>query len=207
MDHRDIMTMTDRAFRVLVFLWLLASEDEGGRGELPPIDDIAFRTRISAASITKSLEELSAFVCHGDITGISSRHRGGPSETETETETEKHFDVFWFEYPKKTGKKAARAAWDKAKDKPRIDAIVRAIKAAKRSEQWRKDGGKFIPYPATWLNRGCWDDEITDTTDKTGRSHVSRKVTICGGCGADCSASFTYRDGVPLCDGCYEGGS
>ena len=29
-----------------------------------------------------------------------------------------------------------------------------------KSEQWQADGGKFIPYPATWLNRQGWLDEL-----------------------------------------------
>ena len=30
----------------------------------------------------------------------------------------------------------------------------------KQTEQWKKDNGKFIPYPATWLNQERWTDEI-----------------------------------------------
>ena len=26
-------------------------------------------------------------------------------------------------------------------------------------DQWKKDGGQFIPHPATWLNQEGWDDE------------------------------------------------
>jgi hypothetical protein len=27
------------------------------------------------------------------------------------------------------------------------------------SEQWRRDDGRFIPHPATWLNQRRWEDE------------------------------------------------
>ena len=38
--------------------------------------------------------------------------------------------------------------------------MLSAIEAQKKSEQWTRDNGQFIPYPSTWLNRGQWDDVI-----------------------------------------------
>jgi hypothetical protein len=35
------------------------------------------------------------------------------------------------------------------------------LEAQKKQEDWRKDGGKFIPYPATYLRQERWDDELT----------------------------------------------
>ena len=29
------------------------------------------------------------------------------------------------------------------------------------SAQWQRDNGQYIPHPATWLNQGRWDDELT----------------------------------------------
>jgi hypothetical protein len=68
------------------------------------------------------------------------------------------FDQFWTAYPKKVGKQAALKAFKNAKF-PSLDALLKAIDRARLSEQWRKDGGQFIPNPATWLNQGRWDDE------------------------------------------------
>jgi hypothetical protein len=34
-----------------------------------------------------------------------------------------------------------------------------AIERAKTSEQWRKDGGQFIPHASTWLRAKGWEDE------------------------------------------------
>lgn len=69
------------------------------------------------------------------------------------------FEKWWACYPKKVGKKAALKAFQNAQNRPRIDDLLKAIDRAKLSEQWRKDGGQFIPNPATWLNQGRWDDE------------------------------------------------
>jgi hypothetical protein len=69
------------------------------------------------------------------------------------------FEVFWKSYPRKIGKKAAEKAWARAKDKPALEVILAAVKAQAASDQWLKDGGQFIPHPATWLNQGRWSDE------------------------------------------------
>ena len=40
--------------------------------------------------------------------------------------------------------------------------MLEAIEKHKASSQWQKDGGQFIPHPATWLNQERWEDEIND---------------------------------------------
>lgn len=69
------------------------------------------------------------------------------------------FDEFWAAYPKKVGKDAARKAFEKRKpDVELLAQMMAAIAVQANSEQWRKDGGQFIPHPATWLNEGRWMD-------------------------------------------------
>ncbi len=94
LERRDINMISDCSFRVLVCLWLLASEDKNMEGTLPPIADISFRLRISEDKITESFKELTHFIDVGDITTISPRYQSDEPETETEaykeeTETEK----------------------------------------------------------------------------------------------------------------------
>jgi len=76
------------------------------------------------------------------------------------------FDAFWKAYPRKVGKKAALAAWMKAKDKPGLDAIIASVSSQARSTAWAKDGGQYIPNPATWLNQGRWDDQAIEQSGK-----------------------------------------
>jgi len=81
-------------------------------------------------------------------------------EQPSKTLTEERFNEFWAAYPKKVGKKAAEAAWKKIKpDADFHDRIMTAIGRARVTEQWTREGGRFIPNPATWLNQGRWDDE------------------------------------------------
>jgi len=57
---------------------------------------------------------------------------------------------------------AALKAWKKLKpDLELLQTILGAVDAQARSPGWLKDGGQFIPLPATWLNGRRWDDEMT----------------------------------------------
>lgn len=67
------------------------------------------------------------------------------------------FDEFWMRYPKKVGKDKALTAWKKKS--PRIDDVMYALSWQINSEQWRRDGGQFIPHPSTYINEGRWQDE------------------------------------------------
>ena len=67
------------------------------------------------------------------------------------------FDRFWAEYPKKIGKAAARRAWTRMK--PPIDAALNTVRVFRDTQAWTREGGRFIPYPATWINRGGWEDQ------------------------------------------------
>ena len=69
------------------------------------------------------------------------------------------FAEFWAAFPKKVGKDAALKAFEKRKpDAELLNRMLAAIAAQAASEQWRKDGGQFIPNPATWLNQARWED-------------------------------------------------
>ena len=104
-------------------------------------------------------------------------------ETETDTNTVTHTNIstssspvvrdgvlssvysddfleFWSAYPKKMGKGSAFKMFNKLKlsKKDKAD-ILSALNWQKKSEQWLKDSGQFIPYPATYLNQRRWEDE------------------------------------------------
>lgn len=70
------------------------------------------------------------------------------------------FEIFWSAYPTKVGKQPARKAFDKAKVP--VETLVAAIDRQKCSSQWSKDGGRYIPNPATWLNQCRWEDELPE---------------------------------------------
>ena len=38
--------------------------------------------------------------------------------------------------------------------------ILAAVAAQKRTEQWQREGGRFVPMAATWINQRRWEDEV-----------------------------------------------
>jgi hypothetical protein len=70
------------------------------------------------------------------------------------------FDRFWAAYPRKTGKDAARKAWNKLKpSEALLEQMLAALAWQVQQPDWLKDGGQFVPHPSTWLNQGRWQDE------------------------------------------------
>ena len=87
------------------------------------------------------------------------------SDTDT-VDKDEEFNEFWEEYPRKVGKKDARRAFDKALKSTKAETMIRAVIAQKKSGQWLRENGRYIPNPATWLNQGRWDDEIQPVESK-----------------------------------------
>jgi hypothetical protein len=77
------------------------------------------------------------------------------------------FEEFWAEWPRKTGKDAARPKYTKALmagDKPMAEthaAIMSAVRWQKHKPTWNKlvNGERvYCPHPATWLHQGRYND-------------------------------------------------
>lgn len=75
------------------------------------------------------------------------------------------FDKFWKAYPKRKDKKRAYKVFMKIKpDNELLQQMLDCIEREKKSLDWLKDNGQYIPYPSSWLNGERWNDEdITDT--------------------------------------------
>ena len=86
--------------------------------------------------------------------------KSGPRSPFTSKRQEQLFDEFWERYPKKRSKGQAERAWAKiTPDDALFRCILDGLERAKRSRDWLKEEGKYIPYPATWLNAKGWEDE------------------------------------------------
>lgn len=82
----------------------------------------------------------------------------------TNPEAHPLFARFWSAYPRRVGKPAAARAF--ARHDPSeelLAAMLAAIDRQRKSDQWTKDGGEFIPHPSTWLNQRRWEDTPADT--------------------------------------------
>lgn len=75
------------------------------------------------------------------------------------------FDKAWSLYPRKLAKGDARKAWKQtASIRPPFQELINAILKAMETAQWRENGGRYIPYFATWLRAERWADEWPTTS-------------------------------------------
>lgn len=117
-------------------------------------------------NVTECPEE--AVHCPDNVTQSKSKRKRKSKEKEKDKEIEQDlFDRFWVVYPRKVGKKDAVKAWSKLKpDEALTNQIIEGVERWKMSTQWTKDGGQYIPYPATFLNGERWKDECDVTVTK-----------------------------------------
>lgn len=102
--------------------------------------------------------------------GFLENQMGGDTVTVTDTDTERDkrslrardgFDRFWQLYPKQTGEREARAAWEElSPGEDTQSQILEALHRAKSSPQWREEHGRYIPKAAKWLRERQWSNLV-----------------------------------------------
>lgn len=95
---------------------------------------------------------------------VGSRTKGSQTHNMSERESPSdRFDEFWDAYPRKVGKKKARAkfaaAVKAAGDVQRVIDGARRLAADPNLPERSDPDWRFVPHPTTWLNEGRWDDE------------------------------------------------
>ena len=121
-----------------------------------------------------------------DSTVDSTRYLVDDAEEDIDKEIDKDkedicpFDEFWKAYPKKKAKEAARKAWVKLKpDETLGKEIIQAVIESAKTKDWLKENGKYIPYPATYLNGKRWEDERNESNGQnTGNTRKVQYGTV-----------------------------
>lgn len=167
LDDVDWHDLDPLAAKVLVMLWLIASEYDG---ELPPVRKLAFRLRMPEKQLNSIISTLSSWLEQIDITPISDRYQSDAPETETETETDiapsalvktdcsKTFLEFFSAYPKRKSKKDAEKAYKASRRDVSHETIMEGLRRAIASDPRFRDP-QFTPYPASWLRAGGYEDQ------------------------------------------------
>jgi len=94
------------------------------------------------------------------------------------------FDEFWGCVVRKVARRDAEKAWGRLTSDERVAALNGMRKAA-QSEQWQRDGGKFVPYPATWLNGRRWEDDIGPAVVVASPYAGTKEWLACADCGVE----------------------
>ena len=85
-----------------------------------------------------------------------------PIKNKQENTVDDSFDTFWNLYPKRIAKADAVKAWKQAIKKKTADELIALTKAYSES---KLPDMTYIPYPASWLNKGLYEAvEIVDNT-------------------------------------------
>jgi hypothetical protein len=74
--------------------------------------------------------------------------------TKTKEQHLEGFDTFWLLYPKKVAKADALKAWKQVLKKKTADEMIALTKAYSES---KLPDMTYIPYPASWLNKGLYE--------------------------------------------------
>jgi hypothetical protein len=120
---------------------------------------------------------LGAFFDHyGELFGLERRDgapwsipkalpAAAPVVNGTRSKAVELFEQWWPHYPKPVGKKAALGEWLKispAPDEAFTQRCIETVERQKRSKDWIKEGGRWIPEPERWLKKGRWDDSAPE---------------------------------------------
>ena len=119
----------------------------------PP--DIRIQSRVDQTNVHKSTADQKGLPPLSPSGEAPTAATGQPDDVH-----EHQFGEFWDLYPKKVGKASCLKAWKKLKPSEELyEHIMAALEEQRRSDQWQREGGRYIPNPLTWLNQGRWDDE------------------------------------------------
>lgn len=73
-----------------------------------------------------------------------------------------NFEKFWKSYPKKQNKAKTEKWFEKYNpDEELMNTILESLNKFKKTKEWNKDNGQYIPMPTTWLNGRRWEDDLS----------------------------------------------
>jgi len=183
MRNPEWVSLTDGERGQLVAMWLLAADHDGAIPASPDvIQKLCFLSKPPDLNKFTDLDFIEDGWRQSDAMMASS----GCQHDQPKAEAEKNrientcanlskgkshlrnsFAHFWSSYPKKKSKGQAEKAFNAIKPNEQLlETILSSIERAKTSEEWLKDGGQYIPYPATWLRAKGWEDEFIAKEDE-----------------------------------------
>jgi hypothetical protein len=193
----DFTQLSDAEFGRLVKIWLLASQVKNKIPNDPKW--IADKCSMRQKPNINTYIQLGMLIPYEIVRNRTETPTlSVPRKEKKRKEISAHFETFWTAYPKKKSKGQAKKAFQKIQpDEHLLETMLSTIEKAKKSDDWQKDGGQYIPYPATWLNAEGWADVIE--TPGLGRQlDPSRDYKPCTKCQ---TLSVQLYDG--LCAECY----
>ena len=129
------------------------------------------------SGVTDSASGVTDWVSRGDSSGKSGVTPVGTQNIirtikEPSLETSDYgFDTFWNLYPKKVAKADALKAWKQATKKKTADELIGLVKAYSES---KLPDQQYIPYPASWLNKGLYESVEIETPKQLPKLRIGK---------------------------------
>lgn len=160
--------------------WQILNYAKYREGLKQPDATAAERKRRQRTREREALSRNNPAECHGSTVTVTKNHAQAEAYAEAYAEAlntqspppplkggvsanDEAFNRFWDVYPKKVSKGDAKKAWDTGKCHKQIDAILASLEKHRLWTEWTKEGGRYIPYPATWLRAMGWENETENT--------------------------------------------
>lgn len=99
-----------------------------------------------------------------------------PPTPKTGVIEDSRFLEFWDAYPKKVDRRGSYRSFLKALKSTTLGTILLAIEQKKKSDQWAKNGGQYIPNPTTWLNQERWNDVTEEVEDTQSWAYLQKQL-------------------------------
>lgn len=104
--------------------------------------------------------ERSSMQCISDTEEVNLDNKIAEKDLQAE-QLQVYFDLFWKHYPRRQAKQDAIKAFVKLNPSEELlNRMIEAIEVRKRTKDWQKESGQFIPLPATWIRGRRWEDEV-----------------------------------------------
>jgi hypothetical protein len=160
LDGRRIVRLNDHrdwGWVVVNYIKYRAIRDEEDRREQNRLAQQRWRERQKGVL---TVGEVSSVSQDKPIQKQKQKKNNPPTPRKRGSDEPEGFAEFWKSYPRKTAKAAAMRAYAKLEPDEALRALLSAaIRRQAAGEQWRRDGGQFIPHPASWLNGRRWEDQ------------------------------------------------
>ena len=96
---------------------------------------------------------------------IQNKTQKNKQKTEIDHAYDEPFNEFWEHFPRRrrNAKQECRRKYDAALKRHKgltPQMLLDALERQKRSRDWTKDNGEYVPSPLTWLNQGRWEDDV-----------------------------------------------
>lgn len=180
LDNYDFNLLPDSAKYHLIGIWLLASRNNNRvpadskwlANHLNATDDVDIKLLAKSGFIDIVDDSGKLAECLQDATLEKSREEKSREEKirrdkplSASADACAQFETFWAAWPshfRKKGKKSCLDFWRRHGLSEVADKVMAALRVCKASDQWKQDGGQFIPMPRTWMGQTPWESSLAD---------------------------------------------